>query len=728
MGPLHPGKEIFEFGEFQLDAEDRSLRHRDQKVHLPPLAADVLLLLVRNQGRVVNRAALKALWGLPVVDDRNLNFQILVVRRALAVGFEGEVIETVRKLGFRFLPPVSVRYRETSPATPAPAAMNQFPEADAEPPPPAVTALPASITTTDGQHELRTRTRRWRRAAAAALTVLAAAVTIGVFRSDPEPHLEVASTAALTNDGVAKNTSLLFVDHGHAHYVGSTDVTSNYSASLAGGPPSEAIEQPHQFKLVDARGSDHLYLALRNGPEQDKEVWTFDGTPGSPRRMANLRCNSAAWSPSGDEIACVANGRLLVAADDGRILRWLTSPLPGDPVTPRWSPNGARLRFTIVTPADWVRARSALWEVRSDGSDLRPLFEDDPAAPSRCCGDWTPDGRHFIFESGEDGESELWALTESASWLGRTTRALTRLTHDGMSFHSPRVGPDGKTIFAIGRDPRGELVRLDQDTGRFELYLPGISGTWLAFSPDTKWIAYVGHPDRRLWRARADGSDPRQLTDGELTADGLTLSPDGKWIAVMSPRSGKPSIFLLPSEGGPPFPITSVGRAQGIPSWSPTSKHLVFGEVPKEFGNPDGTEVLYEYDLDSKRLSAIPGSTGLWTPRWSPDVRYVAALTIVGQSLRVLDRDRNQWRALPVDNIGNPSWSADGRYIYFDTTGSSYSLKRIRVADDAVEEVASLQHLPVAAHYWSGLAPDDAPILLRSRGGTEIYALALRYR
>jgi hypothetical protein len=62
------------------------------------------------------------------------------------------------------------------------------------------------------------------------------------------------------------------------------------------------------------------------------------------------------------------------------------------------------------------------------------------------------------------------------------------------------------------------------------------------------------------------------------------------------------------------------------------------------------------------------------------------------------------------------------------SSGDSYSLKRIRVADDAVEEVASLQHLPVVAHYWSGLAPDDAPILLRSRGGTEIYALALRYR
>jgi Tol biopolymer transport system component len=251
-------------------------------------------------------------------------------------------------------------------------------------------------------------------------------------------------------------------------------------------------------------------------------------------------------------------------------------------------------------------------------------------------------------------------------------------------------------------------------------------------SRDGESVVYVTHPERTLWAARKDGSDKRQLTFPPMDVDGAACSPDGKWVAFRGRTrlGGNPmKIFLMPFQGGQPAAITSEDAEQGIASWSPDGKRLTFGDVPEAYEHPMGTEVIRLYDVETRSFSVLPDSGGLWTSRWSPDGRYISALTIVGQKLQLFDFETHTWRSTEAERVNNPNWSRDGRYIYYDTDAKPRALRRVRVADGQVEELINLDTFPtVVAYWWSGLAPDDSPLILRTIGAAEIYSLELKTR
>jgi Tol biopolymer transport system component len=137
---------------------------------------------------------------------------------------------------------------------------------------------------------------------------------------------------------------------------------------------------------------------------------------------------------------------------------------------------------------------------------------------------------------------------------------------------------------------------------------------------------------------------------------------------------------------------------------------------------------IHLLDLATRRISTIPGSDGLFSPRWSPDGRYITAITAADQNrLMLYDFKTQKWRTLAEASIGYPNWSRDGRYIYFDCDSpTNPAFIRVRISDGKMEEVASLKGVRRAAgHFgpWAGLAPDDSPLIMRDTGTQEIYAL-----
>jgi hypothetical protein len=85
------------------------------------------------------------------------------------------------------------------------------------------------------------------------------------------------------------------------------------------------------------------------------------------------------------------------------------------------------------------------------------------------------------------------------------------LTNGPVSYSSFVASRDGKQIFAVGAQRRGELVRYDPKTQEFLPYLGGISAGDPTFARDGKWMAYMSYPEHTLWRSRSDGSDRLQL-------------------------------------------------------------------------------------------------------------------------------------------------------------------------------------------------------------------------
>lgn len=88
-----------------------------------------------------------------------------------------------------------------------------------------------------------------------------------------------------------------------------------------------------------------------------------------------------------------------------------------------------------------------------------------------------------------------------------------------------------------------------------------------------------------------------------------------------------------------------------------------------------------------------------------------------------------EWRDLNSPPVNNPTWSHDGRYIYFDSTEATRAIYRVQIADGKVERIATLESTDGGASlaWGSGLAPDDSPLVTRDLGFTEIYALNMQW-
>ena len=194
-------------------------------------------------------------------------------------------------------------------------------------------------------------------------------------------------------------------------------------------------------------------------------------------------------------------------------------------------------------------------------------------------------------------------------------------------------------------------------------------------------------------------------------------------------KAGKPwKIYIVPTEGGAPEQVMTGGRHEGEPTWSPDGNSLAFGCFPwLETGGP-GTFSIHVVDLKTRQVSMLAGSEGLYSPRWSPDGRYIAALPADSEKLMLFDLNAKKWSELASALAAYPSWSRDGQYIYFEHPGSDPALLRVRVRDRKVERVVSLKGMSQTKDWgWMGLDPDDSPLVLRDVGTQEIYALDVEF-
>jgi hypothetical protein len=98
-----------------------------------------------------------------------------------------------------------------------------------------------------------------------------------------------------------------------------------------------------------------------------------------------------------------------------------------------------------------------------------------------------------------------------------------------------------------------------------------------------------------------------------------------------------------------------------------------------------------------------------------------------GEEAYAFDLTAQKWSELVNMDVGISDWSADGKYLYFDTgLGNNPALYRLHVSDGKLERLGSIKGLRrqiFSGFLWLGVAPDGSPILLRDTSSQEVYAL-----
>jgi WD40 repeat protein len=299
----------------------------------------------------------------------------------------------------------------------------------------------------------------------------------------------------------------------------------------------------------------------------------------------------------------------------------------------------------------------------------------------------------------------------------------------------PLPGKDGRKIFADGFIDRGELVRFNSKSRKFEPFLGGISAESVDFSKDGKSVVYVSFPEGVIWKANLDDSRPVQLTEPLSHPVQPRWSPDGSRIAFMTlPTGGPPKVYIVSTAGGSPRLLLPEDQgAQDDPNWSPDGSRIAFSRMPgTRLPQQDGPGklpgIVFILDLSTGHVSALPGSQGFFSPRWSPDGRFIEAESDDALSMKIFDLVTQRAWVLETGTAAEwHTWSRDGRFIYFESLQGHPGVFRIRARGGKPEMVVDLKDFlqTGTAGYYFTLDPTDAPLLLHFNGSDELYALTL---
>ncbi len=737
------------FGLYEADLHTGELWKAGRRVRLQNQPFKVLAALLEHPGELVTRAEVQALiWGKDAVGDfdQSIGTAVNKIREALADQADNpRFIQTVAGRGYRFIAPVSGVSRpsaamaaaEADAPLPVPEALKHSPAGSFGAPP--QNSLPAESLPSPGPVPVQSQPvplkRSWTRSGLIAglflafslgvlLTLLLAArreVTAAapLLRVDRLTHLGniapgtpgMESMPASASDGLRIFVPLL------------TNGRTTLSRVDIHSGAVEPIVLPNEIAspMLGDLSPDLSNLLLRNhlSPESEQPLWLAPTGGESALRLPNVLAHDATWMPDGKSILYAAGNQLVIHQLEGGAST-LFATLPGRALWLRWSPDGSLLRFTVLDP---LRHTMGLWQMDRGGKHLRMVLNAGDRSPSQCCGVWADEGKYFVFQASQGDETDLWRLD------GKAASPPVRVTDGPLNFVAPVAPSHGSRIYFLGLDSQSRLERYDAAQSRFvpeEDFLRDASR--ISYSRDQRWVVWVTQSGR-AWRAKADGSERIQLTPNSLQVFLAQWSPDGQQLALMAKEPGKAwQLYLVSAEGGTVQHLPTDSRNAADPSWSADGQQIVFGRLNDTMGNEGAPRFLEVLNVQTGAITSVPGSNGLFSPRWSPDGRYIAALSLDQHQLLLFNLATEAWKTLAQTTAADPVWAANSGSIYFHASlAKTQPIYRVAVPDGRLQQVTSLANFPDSPtdYFFSGLTPGDAPIV-RSRAATgDLYSLDL---
>jgi DNA-binding winged helix-turn-helix (wHTH) protein/Tol biopolymer transport system component len=727
------GKRFYEFGPYRIDPNRNLLLRGGEPIPLTSKAFEVLLVLVEQGDQTISKDQLmRKLWPDTFVEEANLTKHISMVRKALGeTAQDHRYILTLPGRGYRFAEKVlTISDEEADLASifegeslvveshsrmTVVSDEESFPEVD------------QAATVTEAP---RKRGTRWKFAVGGAMLGL---VVFAVAFRPTVPPPKVVRIRQITHLGSLVHNTKLLTDGARIYFrawKGNDRVLLYVSPEGGEVFPAEMPFPQTDLNDISPGGSEFLATNLGDQSSSSSEtasVWSFPAPSGSPRPLGNLRANEARWSPDEHAIAYSVGSDLYLADSDGsKARKWAT--LPGDLLGLVWSPDGKRLRFSVADPST---KSAALWQVDFPTNTVRRSLPDWINSWRLVPGGWTPDERYFFFVASGKGTGNIWAIREKDELLRRVNPQPMQITAGPLTFYPPLPGKDGKSVFAVGEQSRGQLVRYDAAAQQFVPYAKGISADHIAFSRDGQWMAYIDFLERVLVRSRVDGSERRQLTFPPMRAYMPQWSPDGTQIAFQASAQmgANDKIYLVSSSGGAPVLASPESRDRQIdPCWASDGDSIFISSSDETGSNPS----LQRLELKTRHSSLLPGSAGLYGGQVSPDGQYVVALEDTTHKLMLYDMVTHNTRIL--GGVADyPRWSADGQYVYFSTPyffnprGNTSGVYRWKFSTNTTEAVITYPDFLLAGVYGVsyGLTPAGEILMLRDLSTRDLYALDL---
>ncbi|HVF51013.1 MAG TPA: DPP IV N-terminal domain-containing protein [Pyrinomonadaceae bacterium] len=231
---------------------------------------------------------------------------------------------------------------------------------------------------------------------------------------------------------------------------------------------------------------------------------------------------------------------------------------------------------------------------------------------------WTPDGR-IVYASIASGAWDIWIMNADGS-------NQRQLTVDARSNYGPSVSADGRHIVFISNRAGGafNVWRMDIDGANPRQLTNGKGENFAHISPDGRWVIYAtvgfSHPNH-VWKVPFDGGEPVRLTD--RNASWPFISPDGKqFVCTYQAEPSKPyKLAVISFDGGPPVKLFDLSpTAMMNIVWLPDGRGITY------IDNHGGVNNLWLQPTDGGAPKPITGfkSEGVGAYDWSPDGKRLA--------------------------------------------------------------------------------------------------------
>jgi tricorn protease len=450
-----------------------------------------------------------------------------------------------------------------------------------------------------------------------------------------------------------------------------------WMASTKGGPARRLTAHPGD-ELYPKFSPDGKWIAFTAEYDGNSDVFVIPATGGEPKRLTFHPGVDMVlgWSPDGRIL--FRSSRASDLPDYSRL--FLISPQGGVPEmlsVPRaslvtFSDDGQRIAYNFTSQEfrTWKRYRGgwkspiALFDLKKHTYEPLPTTEAMDMFPM-----WHGDAVYFISDG--DGVMNLHRYDLGSKKISK----LTNYTEYDIKW--PSLGPDaiiyenGGLLYsydltkgAISHIPI--YVASDEITARPEFRSVGNRISSFGISPSGTRALFEARGE--VFTVPAEHGSPRNLTNSPAVHElSPTWSPDGKWIAYFSDRTGEFELYIRPQKGGDEVRVTRDGdatRYRYSPVWSPDSKKIAYSDKKLR---------LWFVDIDKKEPVLVDSAEypSRMTAAWAPDSRWMAYVKPTNGRgpeaifLYSLESKKAHKVSQELYDDGDPVFDSEGKYLYF---------------------------------------------------------------